>query len=97
MLPSLDQLAELVERVIVLVDEVAPAPVDGHVLLAPATGGYRLLTREGAAPACGSELGLDGGRFLVLRHGPSPLPGDRRRCAFLERQEPPRPDRSFDR
>lgn len=96
-LPSLDQLAELVERVIVLVDEVAPVPFDGHVLFAPANDGYRLLLREGVAPACGSELELDGGRFRVLRHGPSPFPGDLRRCAFIEREEPLQPDRTFDR
>lgn len=102
-LPSLDQLAELVERVIAEVDQVAApgveaaAPVDAHVLFAPASDGYRLLRREGAAPACGSELALDGGRFRVLRQGPSPLPGDLRRCAFLEREEPPQQDRSFDR
>ena len=96
-LSSLDRLAELVERVIALVEEVAPAPIDGHVLFAPAAGGYRLLVREGVAPACGAELELEGGRFRVLRHGPSPLPGDLRRCALLERQEPLQPDRSFDR
>ena len=97
LLPSLDRLAELVERVTVLVEEVAPTPADGHVLFAPAADGYRLLVREGIAPACGSEVEVEGGRFRVLRHGPSPFPGDRRRCALLERQEPPQPDRSFDR
>ena len=100
-LPSLEQLSELVERVIAEVERVAAAPaataVDGHLLLAPGNDGYRLFARPGAAPAPGSELEADGGRLVVLRHGPSPLPGDRRRCAFLEREEPPRPDRSFDR
>jgi hypothetical protein len=101
-LPSLEQLAELVERVIAEVDQVAAPPepeaaVDGYVLFAPSTDGYRLHARAGAAPSPGSELELDGGRFRVLRHGPSPFPGDRRRCALLEREEPPRSDRTFDR
>ena len=103
-LPSLEQLAELVERVIAEVDQVAAPPepeaaaaVDGHVLFVPATDGYRLHVRAGAAPSCGAELELEGGRFRVLRHGPSPFPGDRRRCALLEREEPPRSDRTFDR
>lgn len=96
-LSSLDRLAELVERVIVLVEDVAPPPADGHVLFVAATDGYRLLARGGGTPACGSELELEGGRFRVLRQGPSPFPGDRRRCAFLERQEPPQADRTFER
>lgn len=96
-LSSLDRLAELVERVIVLVEEVAPTPLDGHVLFVPAADGYRLLARDGVAPACGAELEIEGGRFRVLRHGPSPFPGDRRPCALLERQERPQPDRTFDR
>jgi hypothetical protein len=102
-LPSLDQLAELVERVIAEVEQVAtpaeeaPGAVEGHVLFAPATDGYRVLARGGGIPACGSELEHEGVRFRVLRHGPSPFPGDRRRCAFLERQEPPQADRTFER
>ena len=123
LLPSLDRLAELIERVVELLDEVgrspareaapAPAPnlpdaepsavpnpapsVNGHVLFVPWPDGYRLLEREGAPPARGDmvELGEDG--FSVLRLGPSPLPGDRRRCAYLEREEPPKVDRTFDR
>ena len=103
-LPSLDQLAELVERVIAEVEQVAvtaeaeaPGAVDGHVLFAPAADGYRLLARGGGIPACGSELELEGRRFTILRHGSSPFPGDLRRCAFLEREEPTPSDRSFDR
>ena len=128
LLPSLERLAELIERVVELLDEVAavpgraapprrarvpagartrsraerapnPAPsVDGHVLLVPWPDGYRLLEREGAPPGrgrlCSTSRRVG---FSVLRLGPSPLPGDRRRCAYLERQEPPQVDRTFDR
>ena len=73
-----------------------PWPVaDGWVAFVASPDGYRLLERDGSPPNCGAPLELDDGVFVVLRLGPSPLPGDRRRCAFLE-QEPPSPDRTFD-
>ena len=104
LLPSLDRLAELIERVVALIDQVtlAPAPArappspepaatipptqadDGHVLFVSASDGYRLLRRHGPPPDRGAALELDDGVYLVLHLGPSPLPGDRRRCAFLE-------------
>jgi hypothetical protein len=108
LLPSLDRLAELVARVIALLDEAVPAepaapaePAElelaaGHVLFVADPAGYRLLQREGPPPARGDALVLEGLGCHVVRLGPSPLPGDRRRCAFLEREEPPRPERSFD-
>lgn len=112
LLPSLDRLAELIERVVALLDQVslAPLPVpedivsrqhnpgpllDGWVALVPSPEGYRLLQREGTPPERGTALQLDDGRLVVLRLGPSPLPGDRRRCAYLE-QEPPPAERTFD-
>jgi hypothetical protein len=127
LLPSLERLAELIERVVELLDEVAlgpprepvrpatPAPVpvpanpapgavpspapsvDGHMLLVSSPEGYRLLEREGAPPARGDILDVDDVRFSVLRLGPSPLPADRRRCAYLQREEPPKVDRTFER
>lgn len=129
LLLSLDRLAELVERVVALVDEVslAPAPASAsgaapasgatpapeppvseptsvalpvqsaHVVFVSAPDGYRLLQRAGPAPDRGMALELDDGTFLVLRLGPSPLPGDRRRCAFVERQEPDVAKRTSDR
>ena len=127
LLPSLERLAELIERVVELLDEVAlgqpreparpatPAPVpvpanpapsavsnpaspvDGHMLLVPSADGYRLLVREGAPPTLGELLDVDDVRFSVLRLGPSPLPADRRRCAYLQREEPPKVDRTFER
>jgi hypothetical protein len=125
LLPSLERLSELIERVVELLDEVAlrpsrePAatgdpepnsptvtasvapslmpPVSGHMLLLSFPDGYRLAARDGPPPARGDVLEADGEVFAVLRLGPSPLPGDWRRCAYLERKEPPKVDRTFDR
>jgi len=136
-LPSLDRLAGLIERVVELVDEVtgsppanskrpapaAPAPPappqvlepvappavqtqpavvpmpaaeQGWLAFVPSPDGYALVPRPGSLPVRGDVLELDGAAFRVLRYAPSPLPGDRRRCAVVAREEPPEPDRSFD-
>jgi hypothetical protein len=107
LLPSLDRLGELIERVVALLDEVSLAPeaapaeklvfqkhkvepaADGWVAFVPSSDGYRLLEREGQPPEPGTQLELDGGAFCVLRVGSSPLPGDRRRCAFVEQERGP--------
>ena len=68
----------------------------GHVLFVGGPAGYALLERDGAAPERGEEVDVDGVRHRVVRLGPSPLPGDRRRCAFAERQEPSAAARSSD-
>jgi hypothetical protein len=120
LLPSLDRLAALIERVVELVDAVggaearaetaeapepartpaevvATAPADAVWLaFVPSPHGYGLVERSGAAPDPGDVLELDGGRYRVVRLAPSPLPGDRRRTAYVEREEPPAEDRSFD-
>jgi len=114
LLPSLDRLAELIERVVALLDQVSLAPEpapreelvlkqhklepasDGWLAFVPSPEGYRLLAHDGAPPARLATIELELGRFVVLRLGPSPLPGDLRRCAFLERQEPPSAERTFD-
>jgi hypothetical protein len=46
--------------------------------------GYELRERDGELPAVGSVLDEEGGRMLVTRVGPSPLPADERRCAYLQ-------------
>jgi hypothetical protein len=67
--------------------EDAPTPDDGsHVAL---TAGYRLLERDGPAPAPGEVVERDDGVYRCLRVTASPLPGDRRRCALLERSHEP--------
>ena len=132
-LPSLDRLAGLIERVVELVDEVArtpqtpppqatapippppaepqpqppprpqleaappkPAAESGWLAFVPSPQGYALVPRPDSLPEPGAVLELDGAAFRVLRHAPSPLPGDRRRCAVIAREEPPEADRSFD-
>ena len=49
--------------------------------------GYRLEERAGDVPAVGAAVDLgDGARYAVQKVGPSPLPDDRRLCAFLSRE-----------
>jgi len=46
---------------------------------------YRLVEIGGAGLARGETYELEGEEYVVARTGPSPLPGDRRRCAYLMR------------
>lgn len=56
----------------------------GYVVFAWSPTGYELSVREGVPPAVGEEV-QEGERTLrVSKVGPSPLPGDRRRCAWLQ-------------
>ena len=50
-----------------------------HLVFAWAPGGYALREEDGPAPPRGSRVG-DG---VVAKVGPSPLPRDRRRCAYV--------------
>ncbi len=61
-------------------DESGP----GHILFVWSPSGYALLGRAGEPPPVGSEVGVSGGSRVVTKIGPSPLPGDPRRCAFLD-------------
>ncbi len=99
-LAAVDRLDELVGRIVTLIPEAAAAPraAAATLLFVPSAAGYRLAEwPDGAPPARGGRVELPDGVFRVLRHGPSPLPGDRRRCAFLEREEAPAPARTPDR
>ena len=71
--------------------ELEPAPANasedahpGHVLFVWTPSGYELLGRGGAPPHVGDEVGVSGGLRVVTKVGSSPLPGDPRRCAFLD-------------
>lgn len=70
---------ELRRREQELEERAAPPPpahdTRSHLVFARSAGGYRLVEGDGPPPE-------PGGR--VLRVGPSPLPGDRRRCAYEE-------------
>lgn len=46
---------------------------------------YRLLEIDGRELARGDSLELDAEEYVVVRTGPSPLPADPRRCAYLIR------------
>jgi hypothetical protein len=61
-----------------------PEAGPGHVLFVWSASGYALLARAGEPPPVGSEVGVSGGRRVVAKIGPSPLPGDPRLCAFLD-------------
>jgi chromosome segregation ATPase len=82
-------LLQLVERQFQFEETTTSVPEPrneaAHVLFVPAASGYTLVEREGIAPEAGDVVDVDGERFVVRRHGPSPLPGPRRRCAYLER------------
>ncbi|HLX31396.1 MAG TPA: hypothetical protein VKR79_01380 [Gaiellaceae bacterium] len=54
-----------------------------HLLFVWKPSGYELVEQDGEAPAVGSEVELDGVQFEVTKLAPSPLPGDKRACAYL--------------
>ena len=57
--------------------------MDGHLVFVWKTTGYELREEAGEAPAVGAEVELDGTTLLVTKVAPSPLPGDKRACAYL--------------
>ena len=60
------------------------ASATSHVAFAPTEDGYRLVACDGPAPSVGGEVELGGRRLRCTRIGVSPLPLDRRPCAYLE-------------
>jgi hypothetical protein len=58
---------------------------DGHLLFVWKPSGYELREADGDAPGVGAEVEQDGQTFRVTKLAPSPLPGDRRTCAYLGR------------
>ena len=56
---------------------------EGHLLLVWKPSGYELREAAGDPPAVGAEVEQDGKTLCVAKVGPSPLPGDRRLCAYL--------------
>jgi hypothetical protein len=54
-----------------------------YLLFVWSPAGYELVEQEGEIPSAGTELELGERRLLVTKVAPSPLPGDRRACAYL--------------
>jgi hypothetical protein len=45
--------------------------------------GYELVQQDGEPPAVGAQVEVDGNMLAVTKLAPSPLPRDRRVCAYL--------------
>ena len=61
------------------------ATPEKHLVFVWKATGYELRERDGELPGVGSVVDLDDGlRQEVNRIAPSPLPGDERRCAYLQ-------------
>jgi hypothetical protein len=58
---------------------------DGHLLFVWKSSGYELREGDGDVPGVGAEVEQDGVTFRVTKIAPSPLPGDRRQCAYLSK------------
>jgi hypothetical protein len=58
---------------------------DGHLIFVWKTSGYELQERDGDVPPVGAEIEQEGEAMRVTKIAPSPLPGDRRQCAYLVR------------
>ena len=57
---------------------------DTHLLFVWKPTGYELEEREGEPPEQGAEVELNGTPMTVAKVATSPLPGDSRRCVYLQ-------------
>ena len=55
----------------------------GYLVFVWSPAGYTLRERSGDLPEVGSEVEDGERRYRVTKIAPSPLPGDRRPCAYL--------------
>ncbi len=67
-----------------LLERAVAAVATTHLVFVSAPGGYALEVVEGDAPEPGDRIVVAGRERIVAKLGPSPLPGDDRRCAYLE-------------
>ena len=65
-------------------DENGNQSSPGYVLFVWSSAGWTLQPRDGEAPEPGSTVEAGETLLRVSKVGPSPLPGDRRRCAYTE-------------
>ncbi len=81
--------AAVVEADARMADQIPALPLEGCVAFAPTSEGYRLIELPGAPADVGSTIEVEccDGPLVVTRYGVSPLPLDRRPCAYLERAE----------
>lgn len=56
----------------------------GHLLFVWSPGGWTLQQRDGDVPPVGSTVEADEKLLRISKIGPSPLPGDRRPCAYTQ-------------
>ena len=59
---------------------------DGHLLFVWKPSGYELREEGGDVPSLGTEVEQDGVPLRVAKIAPSPLPGDKRQCAYLSKE-----------
>ena len=55
-----------------------------HLLFVWTPSGYEFDECDGDPPPVGTEIEEKGDRFVVSKVTASPLPGDTRRCAYLQ-------------
>jgi hypothetical protein len=67
-----------------MLERAVAAVATTYLVFVPAPGGYALEVAEGETPARGDRIVVAGCERIVVKLGPSPLPGDERRCAYLE-------------
>lgn len=65
------------------IDAAAVRAAITHTRLVCSAHGYALAEIDSPPPAPGATVAHDGSRYTVWKLGPSPLPGDARRCAVL--------------
>jgi hypothetical protein len=54
-----------------------------YLLFVSKPSGYELFERDGDPPGVGAEIEQDGKTMRVAKIAQSPLPGDKRPCAYL--------------
>jgi hypothetical protein len=85
---SIERLgAAVVEANARMADQLPVSEAEGCVAFAPTAVGYQLVELPGGPPEIGSTVEVEGceGALVVTRYGRSPLPFDRRPCAYLGR------------
>jgi DNA repair exonuclease SbcCD ATPase subunit len=80
---KLEQAVAAVSRGLGVAEIAEPDTATAYVALVPGSR-YRIVAREDGPPAVGDQILVEEDAFRIVRVGSSPLPGDPRRCAYLE-------------